>query len=125
MTKSEGNGHTPKVQPITDEALNALAKEMGEILTQALHEALQNRKEDLFGKGKTVADLVATVENASFRTSLSEFLLRLKIDALLAGLQHPPLDLINEAEYQEIHAYLERLWEQAHRFPDKPSAGSN
>ena len=76
------------------------------IFAQALREAMHNRKDDLVGKGKTVAELVANIDSATFRTSLSEFLLWLKIDSLLAVLQEPPLEILTEAEYQEIHAYL-------------------
>lgn len=121
MANAEGNGHKAKIHPITDEALNAFAEQLEGILVVALREALQNRKDDLIGKEKTVAELVSNIDNAVFRTNLSEFLLWLKIDTLLAGLQHPPLGLITEAEYQEIKAYLTQLQQRAQRFPDKPS----
>lgn len=122
MSTSDGNGHKPGIHPISDEALNAFAERLQGILLVALREALQIRKDDLIGKEKTVADLVANIDDAVFRTNLSEYLLWLKIDVLLAGLQSPPLDLITEAEYQEMHTYLERLQERAQRFPDTPSA---
>lgn len=121
MTKSEGNGHKSKVYPITDEALNAFAGQLQAILVQALREALDNRKDKLIGEGKTVADLVANIDDVTFRTTLGEYLLWLKIEVLLAGLQHPPLDIVTEAEYQEMKTYLARLQQRAQRFPDKPS----
>ncbi len=116
MSDAQGNGHTPKIQFISDEALNTLAERMQGILAQALLEALQNRKDDLIGKGKTVTELVSTINDAVFRENLKDFMLRLKIEVLLAGLQNKPLEIITEAEYQEIKDYLARL----SKFTDTP-----
>ena len=115
-----GNGHKPHVQPITDEQLTKLAEQMQGIFAQALREATDNRKGDLVGKGKTVADLVANIENAAFREGLKDFLLWLKIITLLGTLQDPTFDILTKAEYQELHDYLAYLQEQARRGQEKP-----
>lgn len=122
MANTEGNGHTSKVYPITDEALNAFAAQLHGILVQALREALDTRKDKLIGEGKTVAELVANIDDVTFRTTLSEHLLSLKIEVLLTGLRRPPLDIVTEAEYQEIKDYLLQMKQRAQLPPDNPSA---
>jgi hypothetical protein len=109
MSDAHGNGHDPKIQFISDEALNKLVERMQGILAQALREALQNRKDEMIGKGKTVAELVSNIDDAAFRQNLKDFMLWLKIEVLLAGLQNKPLEIITEAEYLEMKDYLARL----------------
>ena len=109
MSDAQGNGHKPNIQFITDEALNKLSERMQGILAQALREALHNRQDEMIGKGKTVAELVSNIDHAPFKEYLRDFMLYLKIELLLAGLQNEPLKIITEAEYQEMKDYLTRL----------------
>jgi hypothetical protein len=110
---SEGNGHRRDVYPVSQDALAKVIEQMHGIFAQALREGVQNRTDNLIGKGKTVAELVANIDNESLRSGVRDTLLLLKIDSLLAGLQHASLDLLNEVELQEIHTYLHSLHERA------------
>lgn len=123
MNPSEGNGHKYNIHPITDEALQALTKQMQSILAQAFFEATANRSDDLIGTGKTVASLVANIDDAAFRGSLNDFLLWLKIYYLLVPLKDPPFEVVTEEEFKELQDYLGRLRRESLRAQNDPLFG--
>src|SRR5947209_7027374 len=86
-----------------DKSFKQAMEELNTRIAKEIQDAILARIERLIG-GATVAEVTADIDDERMRRTVSDFLLYLRVDALIASLE--PLGVLNHRQVEEIHTYL-------------------
>ncbi len=86
-----------------DKSFKQALEELNTRIAKEIQDAIVARIERLIG-GATVAEVTADIDDERMRRTVSDLLLYLQVDALIASLE--PLGVLNHKQVEEIHAYL-------------------
>jgi hypothetical protein len=78
-------------------------EELNSRIAKDLQDMIVARIERLI-RGATVAEVTTDIDDERKRRTVSDLLLYLQVDALIASLE--PLGVLNHKQVEEIHAYL-------------------
>ncbi len=86
-----------------DKTFKQAMEELNTRIAKEIQDAILARIERLIG-GATVSEVTVDIDDERMRRTISDVLLYLRVDALVASLE--PLGVLNHKQVEEIHAYL-------------------